>query len=58
MLQMVAEGLSSKEMAERMGVASKTVDNHRAHLMEKLNMHNVARLTRYALQLGMVEAEA
>ncbi len=56
-LQMVAEGLSSKEMAERLGVAPKTVDNHRAHLMEKLDMHCVAKLTRYALLLGMVSTE-
>jgi len=56
-LQMVAEGLSSKEMAERLGVAPKTVDNHRAHLMEKLDLHSVAKLTRYALLLGMVTTE-
>jgi DNA-binding NarL/FixJ family response regulator len=56
-LQMIAEGLSSKEMAERLGVAPKTVDNHRAHLMEKLDMHNVAKLTRYAMRLGVVAPE-
>jgi DNA-binding NarL/FixJ family response regulator len=57
-LQMIAEGLSSKEMAERLGVAPKTVDNHRAHLMEKLDMHCVAKLTRYAMRLGVVASEA
>ena len=56
-LQMIAEGLSSKEMAERLGVAPKTVDNHRAHLMEKLDMHCVAKLTRYAMRLGVVASE-
>jgi len=56
-LQMIAEGFSSKEMAERLGVAPKTVDNHRAHLMEKLDLHNVAKLTRYALRLGVVTSE-
>lgn len=53
-LQMVAEGMSNKEMADRLGLAAKTVEHHRAALMEKLGLHDVARLTRYAVQLGVV----
>lgn len=53
-LQMVAEGMSNKEMADRMNRSPKTVEHHRAALMEKLGLHDVARLTRYAVQLGVV----
>ena len=57
-LQMVAEGMSSKTMADRLGVAPKTVDHYRAALMEKLDLHNIARLTRYAVRHGVVPGEA
>lgn len=57
-LQMVAEGMSNKEMAGRLGIAPKTVEHHRATLMVKLDLHDVARLTRYALRTGVVSAEA
>ena len=53
-LQMVAEGLSSKEISTRLNLAVKTVENHRAHLMDKLALHDVASLTRHALKLGLV----
>lgn len=56
-LQMVAEGRSSKEISTRLGVAVKTVENHRAHLMDKLQIHDVASLTRYAVKLGIVSVE-
>jgi DNA-binding NarL/FixJ family response regulator len=56
-LQMVAEGMSNKEMASRLGIAPKTVEHHRATLMEKLDLHDVARLTRYALRMGVVAAD-
>ncbi len=54
-LQMVAESRSSKQIAVRLGLAVKTVENHRARIMEKLNLHDTAALTRYALRRGMVE---
>ena len=57
-LQMVAEGMSNKEMADRLHLSAKTVEHHRAHLMEKLGLHDVARLTRYAVRHGLVPAEA
>ena len=54
-LQMIAESGSSKEIAARLGVAVKTVENHRAHIMEKLHLHDVAGLTRYAMRHGLVQ---
>ena len=57
-LQMVAEGMSNKEMADRLSLSAKTVEHHRAALMVKLDLHDVARLTRYAVRHGMVPAEA
>jgi len=56
-LQMVAEGGSSKDISRRLGVSNKTVENHRAHLMDKLQIHDVANLTRYAVRHGIVEVE-
>jgi len=56
-LQLVAEGRSNKEISGRLGVANKTVENHRAHLMDKLDIHDIASLTRYALRHGIVEME-
>jgi DNA-binding NarL/FixJ family response regulator len=53
-LQLVAEGRSSKEISTKLGVSCKTVENHRAHVMEKLHIHDVAGLTRYALRHGIV----
>lgn len=48
-LQLIAEGLTSKEIASRLGISSRTVETHRAHLMEKLRARNVAALVRFAL---------
>jgi DNA-binding NarL/FixJ family response regulator len=57
-LQMIAEGMSNKEMASRFSIAPKTVEHHRAQVMQKLDMHDVAALTRYAVRLGLVPVEA
>jgi DNA-binding NarL/FixJ family response regulator len=54
-LQLVAEGNSTKEIASKLGISAKTVDNHRTNLMRKLNIHDVASLTRHALELGILE---
>ena len=56
-LQMIAEGLSSKEISSRLSVAVRTVENHRANLMQKLHLHSIAGLTRHAVREGMVEIE-
>ncbi|MSU70308.1 MAG: response regulator transcription factor [Opitutaceae bacterium] len=54
-LQLVAESHSTKEIAAKLGISVKTVDNHRTNLMRKLNLHDVASLTRYALEIGLIE---
>lgn len=54
-LQLVAESHSTKEIAAKLGISIKTVDNHRTNLMRKLNLHDVASLTRYALEIGLIE---
>ena len=56
-LQMIAEGLSSKEISSRLSVAVRTVENHRANLMHKLHLHSVASLTRHAVREGIVTIE-
>jgi DNA-binding NarL/FixJ family response regulator len=54
-LQLIAEGLSSKEIAAMLGVTLKTVDSHRSNLMEKLDIHKVSGLVRFAIRAGLVE---
>ena len=54
-LQLIAEGLSSKEIANMLGVSLKTIDSHRSNLMEKLDIHKVSRLVRFAIRAGLVE---
>jgi len=54
-LQLIAEGLSSKEIAQRLEISTKTAETHRAHLMQKLNLHGIAGLTRYAIAKGLVK---
>mgnify|MGYP000020577456 FL=1 len=56
-LQLVAESYSTKEIAAKLGSSIKTVNNHRTNLMRKLNSHDVASLTRYALEIGLIEAK-
>lgn len=53
-LQLVAEGKSTKEIATILGVSIKTADHHRERLMRKLDLHHVAGLTRYAVRQGLV----
>lgn len=52
-LQLVAEGNTTKEIAATLHVSVKTVDSHREHIMDKLNIHNVAGLTKYAIREGL-----
>ena len=54
-LQLIAEGKANKQVASELGVSFKTVDKHRQHLMSKLNIHDVAGLTRYAIAEGIIE---
>jgi DNA-binding NarL/FixJ family response regulator len=55
-LQLVAEGRSSKTIAAGLGVTVKTIESHRASLMRKLHLRTVADLVRYAVRNGLVEA--
>ena len=55
-MQSIAEGKSNKEIGSLLGVATKTVDNHRSRLMQKLDVHNAASLTLVAVQMGIVPA--
>lgn len=57
-LQLVAEGHTSKEIAERLGLSFKTVEAHRAQLMERLGVHDLAGLVRFAVRVGLVTPEA
>ena len=55
-LQLVAEGKTTKEIAALLGLSVKTADSHRTRLMEKLDIHDVAGLTRYAIRNGFIQA--
>jgi DNA-binding NarL/FixJ family response regulator len=55
-LQLIAEGYSSKEVAGLMQVSLKTVESHRSSLMSKLGIHKVASLVRFAIREGLLEA--
>jgi DNA-binding NarL/FixJ family response regulator len=57
-LQLIAEGKSTKEIAAVLSVSVKTIDTHRQHIMDKLDIHNVAELTRYAIREGLTSADA
>jgi len=55
-LQLVAEGRANKAIAAELGIAMKTVEKHREHLMTKLDIHDTAGLTRYAIGAGIIES--
>lgn len=56
-LQMMAEGKTTKEIASRLNVSVKTVDTHRQQIMAKLNIHSIAELTKYAIREGITSLE-
>jgi two-component system response regulator NreC len=56
-LKLIAEGYKNKEIAEDLCISVKTVEKHRANLMEKLNLHNVQALTALAIEKGLVSRE-
>jgi DNA-binding NarL/FixJ family response regulator len=55
-LQLIAEGKANKETASELGIGIKTVEKHREHLMQKLDIHDTAGLTRYAISAGIIES--
>jgi len=56
-LQLIAEGSSTKEIARKLNLSVKTVETHRAQLMERLDIHDVAGLVRFAVRHGMIGTE-
>jgi DNA-binding NarL/FixJ family response regulator len=57
-LQLIAEGFANKQVAAELSISIKTVEKHRQQVMNKLNIHDVAGLTRYAISKGWVESNA
>ena len=55
-LQLIAEGEANKQIAESLSISIKTVEKHREHLMRKLDIHDTAGLTRYAIEAGVIES--
>jgi len=54
-LELVAEGYTNNQIAERLVISPKTVDTHRTHVMDKLNLHSRAELVKYAMRRGLLE---
>jgi len=56
-LTLIAEGLGTKDVARRLNISVKTVESHRAQLMDRLDIHDVASLVRYSIKTGLVKVE-
>jgi DNA-binding NarL/FixJ family response regulator len=56
-LQMIAQGRSTKEIASLLSLSVKTVETHRAQIMERLDIHEVAGLVRYAIRIGLIRPD-
>ena len=56
-LSLIAEGKSTKQAALQLNISVKTVESHRAQIMERLDIHDVAGLVRYAIRMGLVKIE-
>jgi DNA-binding NarL/FixJ family response regulator len=56
-LQLIAEGYTVQNIALRLGISPKTVETHRAHLMDRLGIYDVAGLVRYAIRVGLVASD-
>jgi DNA-binding NarL/FixJ family response regulator len=56
-LQLLAEGKSTKDMAGMLYVSVKTVESHRKHIMDKLGLHSIAELTQYAIREGLIQLD-
>ena len=56
-LQLIAEGRVNREIAELLHISIKTVESHRAHIMEKLGIRNIAKLTQYAIRKGLISLD-
>jgi DNA-binding NarL/FixJ family response regulator len=56
-LQLIAEGQSTKQIALLLNISGKTVETHRAQLMDRLQIQNIAGLVRYAIRNGLIQCE-
>ncbi len=56
-LQLIAEGRNTKDIASELDISVKTIESHRLQLMERLNIHDIPGLVRYAIRSGLVSAE-
>ena len=56
-MRLLAEGLSAKQVAEKLFISPKTVENHRANIMNKLGIHSTVELIRYAAKLGLIDVD-
>lgn len=54
-LQLIAEGKSTKDVASLLGISTKTAESHRSRLMKKLDIHETASLVRYAVRRGLIQ---
>jgi DNA-binding NarL/FixJ family response regulator len=54
-LQLIAEGQKTKQIAERLGISVKTAESHRTRIMSKLDVHETANLVRYAIRRGLID---
>jgi two-component system response regulator NreC len=54
-LRLIADGMTNRDIAERLQISVKTVETHRTHIMEKLDLHDRAHLVRYAVRKGLVD---
>ena len=56
-MRLLAEGLSSKQIAEKLFISPKTVENHRSNILNKLGLHSTIELVRYAAKLGLIDVD-
>lgn len=56
-LRLLAEGMSTREIAQKLYISPKTVENHRANIMNKLDLHSTLELVRYAAKLGLIDMD-
>jgi DNA-binding NarL/FixJ family response regulator len=56
-LQLIAEGCTNREIAHRLDISVKTVESHRTRLMNRLGIHDIAGLVRYAIRVGLIQID-
>ena len=56
-LQLIAEGHTTQAIAQELNISIKTVETHRMQLMERLDIHDIAGLVRYAIRIGLIRSD-